>query len=130
MRFLGRIPQDDIPALLNLADVSVVGGLQNHPLSQVTLPSKVQVALAAGRPNLASASGDAARIAVESGGFAAPPGDVNGLAAQLRTICALAGDELAARGRQARDYYLREFNRETAVKRIETLLERAAKGRL
>ena len=53
----------------------------------LTIPSKLQTYLAAGRPVLGSIDGEAARVIVESGaGFASPAGDAAGLAANVRRI--------------------------------------------
>ena len=73
VRFVEPQPISRMPQVLALGDVQLVP-LRDLPILRRTLPSKVQVALAAGRPIIASADGDVADVVAASGaGFAVPP---------------------------------------------------------
>ncbi|GAA1432547.1 colanic acid biosynthesis fucosyltransferase WcaI [Microlunatus lacustris] len=127
--FLGRFPQDQMTELMATADMSYVS-LSSHPLSAVTMPSKTQAALAAGRPVVVAADGDVLRIIDEGGtGFTAAAGDVDGITQALDQACELGRPGLAELGKRARRYYDRQFSARSGVDRIEgLLLEAAAKG--
>jgi glycosyltransferase involved in cell wall biosynthesis len=119
--FLGRWPAEDMGRLMSIGDVHLVS-LKDHPLSELTLPSKVPATLAAGRPLLVSARGEAARVVTEAGaGWAVPPGQPDELEAALRRAYASA-DQLASFGAAARRYYEDELSVDRSVGRIEELL--------
>jgi colanic acid biosynthesis glycosyl transferase WcaI len=129
VRFLGRFPQDRMTELMATADMSYVS-LSSHPLSAVTMPSKTQAALAAGRPLVVAADGDVLRVVEEGGaGFTAAAGDVGAICRALEQACELGRSGLAELGARARDYYDRQFSARSGVDRIERLLvEAAAEG--
>jgi colanic acid biosynthesis glycosyl transferase WcaI len=105
VRFLGQRPLDQMPELLASGDVQLVT-LKDAPLFRLTLPSKVQAALAMGRPVVAAVSGDAAAVLAESGaGRLVEPGDAAGLARALRDVRALAPAERQAMGARGRAFY-------------------------
>jgi colanic acid biosynthesis glycosyl transferase WcaI len=129
VRFLGRLPQDQMPALSAAADVNYVA-LNDHPLAHVTMPSKLQAILAAGGVVVGSLRGDAARVVEDSGaGWVVVPGDVNGLVDTLRVAADLTAEDLAARRRGGREYYERTFGLEQGITTIEDLLVEAVRGR-
>lgn len=129
VRFLGRFPQDQMTELMATADVSYVS-LSSHPLSAVTMPSKTQAALAAGRPMVVAADGDVVRVIDDGGvGFTAAAGDVDDIAQALEQACDLGRAGLAQLGERARDLYDRQFSARSGVDQIEgLLLEAIAKG--
>lgn len=129
VRFLGRVPQDQMTELMATADVSYVG-LRRHPLSEVTMPSKTQAALAAGRALVVAATGDVVRTANESGAaFTADPDDADGIASILASACAIGRAGLAEMGARGRDYYERTFAVRRGVDAVEVLLMQAADER-
>ncbi|MFC6705747.1 glycosyltransferase family 4 protein [Flexivirga alba] len=127
VRFLGRIPQAQMTALLGAADVSYVS-LRRHPLSAITMPSKTQAGLAAAKPLLVAADGDArAVVTAQNVGFGASP-EVESIANALRAIVSTGRGGLAAMGSRARRLYEDEFSVSAGVTRIEALLAAAATG--
>lgn len=107
------------------SDVQIVS-LKDNPLLRVTMPSKVQSALAAGRPVLAHAPGDVAELIAGSGaGLAAPPGDVQATVAVIRQLCAVADDDLRRRGQVARRYYEQHFSPAAGIRRLEAMMNAA-----
>lgn len=129
VRFLGRLPKERMTALMAAGDLHYVG-LRSHALSSITMPSKVQATLAAGRALLVAAEGDAASVAIDSGaGFAAHPDRPEEIAERIRAACQIGRHGLARLGEQARRYYEHNFAAELGVRRIEALLENAAECR-
>jgi len=126
IRFLGRLPQIRMTELMATADICYIG-LRRHPLSEITMPSKTQAALAAGRAVLAAARGDVARVVRESrAGWAVDPDDAAAIADRIRYASTLGRSGLAALGRNGRDYYDRNFSIRHGVQRIEDLLADAS----
>ena len=126
VRFIGRVPQQRMADLLATCDASYIS-LRDHPLTNMTMPSKTQTIMASGRPILAAASGDLA-TAVGAGrcGLVAPPDDATGVAAMLRQFGRMEKTTLEAMGHCARTYYEREFSSAGGVDKIENLLLTAA----
>ena len=129
VRFLGRLPQVQMTALMATGDFNYVG-LRPHALSPITMPSKTQAALAAGRPLLVAAEGDVAMVIRESGtGFTADPDDPAAIADAIRSACSLGREGLRAMGTRAWNYYQDTFAVAHGVRCIESLLEQAAATR-
>jgi glycosyltransferase involved in cell wall biosynthesis len=129
VRFIGRVPAERMTALMATADVAYIG-LSTHPLSAVTMPSKTQATLAAGKAVVVAAAGDVADVVAESGaGFLAEPGDVESIAAAIRRACGLGRGGLADIGALGRRYYEVTFSIERGVSAVEELLAQAAETR-
>jgi colanic acid biosynthesis glycosyl transferase WcaI len=125
IRFLGRLPAQQMPALMAAGDVHFVG-LRSTGMAAYTMPSKVQVTLASGRAMLVAAGGDVAAVARESGaGIAVHPDDPASIAAGIRTVRRLSRDELHDMGSRGRAYYAHTFSVESGVERVESALFRA-----
>jgi glycosyltransferase involved in cell wall biosynthesis len=83
--------QEDLPALYRSADVCVIPSVGPEPFGIVTLE-----AMACGKPVVASRIGGLPLIVEDGvGGFLVPAGDVDALAAKIRTL--LLNEELRAR---------------------------------
>ncbi|WP_420174348.1 glycosyltransferase family 4 protein [Luteococcus sp. OSA5] len=129
VRFLGRIAPERMSNLLATADAAFIG-LNEHPLAQMTMPSKTQATLAAGCPLLVAGRGDVATVAQESqAGWCVPSGDITALAGAINQICAAERGELDRLGQQARHYYDETFAVRAGVDRLERLLIEAASGK-
>lgn len=130
VHWLGRLPQDRMTDLLATADLAYIP-LAPHPLSAVTMPSKTQSTLAAGRAILAAADGDLAAVVAGNGvGFTATPGDPRSIAAAIRAALDLGNDGLARMGQRSRQTYLAQFSVDRTVTLMEDLLtDVAASGR-
>ena len=72
--FVPSQPFERMGQVLAAGDVQVIS-LRDRPLSRMTLPSKLQATLAAGRPLIGAIAGDAARVVADSGaGLCVTPG--------------------------------------------------------
>jgi glycosyltransferase involved in cell wall biosynthesis len=124
VRMLGAVPAECIPSLYAESDVAVVM-LRDLPIFEGALPTKLLEAMAAGRPVVLAARGEAARLVeAESCGIVVPPEDPRALAGAL---AALATDParravLGAAGRKAAE---RDFGREAWLQRWHDLLAAA-----
>jgi colanic acid biosynthesis glycosyl transferase WcaI len=119
VRFLPYRPPSEMPALLALADVLLVH-LKADPLFAITIPSKTQSYLEAGKPILMAVAGDAADIVSAAGaGMLTPPGDPERLAAAALAMAELDPAVLRAMGEAGRTYYYRELSLERGTTRFE-----------
>jgi glycosyltransferase involved in cell wall biosynthesis len=126
--FLERRPPTDMPALFARAGALLVS-LKSDPAMALTIPSKVQSYLAAGRPILASLDGEGARIVEASGaGWSAPAGDAGRLAENVRRMKQLPAVDRESMGIEGRNYYDRVFDRRICLDQFEALLARAIHG--
>jgi glycosyltransferase involved in cell wall biosynthesis len=126
---LGHRPQESMPTWFALADAMLVT-LKPDPVYELTIPSKVQAYLACGRPILASLNGEGAReVEVAGAGIASPAGDAGALADAALRVYRLPEVERRAMGALARAHYDRNFDRETLIDRVESVLERAVVAR-
>lgn len=125
--FSGRLPAIDIPGIIADADIAVMS-LVDVPLFEDAVPTKLLEYMAAGKPVVAAAAGEAARVVERAGcGFACPPEDPPAMADALRRI---AADPQAAfaMGQAGRRYAEEHVSRRAFVDRLEGLA-RAATGR-
>jgi glycosyltransferase involved in cell wall biosynthesis len=120
---LGRRPLGEMPELFGRADALLVS-LRADPVLAMTVPSKVQSYLAAGRPILGSLDGEGARILREAGaGFVSPAEDAMALAENVVRMMSLGPEDREALGRSGRVYYSRHFDRNLCLEKLERALE-------
>lgn len=126
IHFCGPMPVEAMTALQSDADVLVVS-LSDHPLFEVTMPSKTQASLAAGRAVLAVAAGDVADVVERaSAGTSARPGDPADVRRAVERLAAMTPAQRAQLGRNARSYYVAEMSQAVGGARLSALLETAA----
>ena len=95
---------------MSTADLIYIGLRVRIHSSDMTMPSKTQAALAAGRALVVAATGNMVRTAHESrAAFVADPGDAAGIADVLARACALGRTGLAEMGARGRAYFERNF---------------------
>jgi glycosyltransferase involved in cell wall biosynthesis len=119
---LGTVPSDRIPSLYADTDVAVVL-LRDKPVFHGALPTKMLEAMAAGKPVVLSAKGEAARlIEREQAGVVVEPEEPAALAAVLGDLAQDPGRraQLGSAGRRAVE---KSFGREQWLGRWHDLLE-------
>lgn len=124
VRMLGAVPAERVPSLYAETDVAVVM-LRDLPIFEGALPTKMLEAMAAARPVVLAARGEAARlIEAESCGVVVPPENPRALA---EALTALAADPArrAAMGAAGRRAAERDFGREAWLGRWQDLLASA-----
>jgi colanic acid biosynthesis glycosyl transferase WcaI len=106
VKFVGQIPRESMPSMFAWADGLLVH-LKNDPLFAITIPSKVQVYMAAGRPVLCGVAGDAADLVREFDcGLCFPPDDADAMASAIRELYRTSPErrvELGANARRAQE---------------------------
>jgi glycosyltransferase involved in cell wall biosynthesis len=120
VRLLGPIPSRRIPSLYQDVDAGIVP-LRDRPIFSGALPTKLFEILAAGRPAIVAARGEAAELVREAGaGLAVAPEDPYALSETFRALQSSPGDavEMGRRGRQR----ARAFGRACAIQRWYELL--------
>lgn len=110
--FLGRKPVDQMPLYYKKADVMLVS-LTDTELFSITIPSKIQSYLAAGKPVLASLNGEGANVINKwNAGKSCPASSPLELANTILSMSKLNKDELHVLGQNALKCYKEEFERE------------------
>ncbi|WDR02354.1 sugar nucleotide-binding protein [Devosia algicola] len=106
----GRFDSKDMDTILGAAGCLLVS-LVDAPIFALTVPSKLQAYLAAGRPIIASMNGEGARLVDEAGaGVAAPAEDAAALAAAIVKLAGLTDAERNAMGVRGRAYFDQHFS--------------------
>jgi glycosyltransferase involved in cell wall biosynthesis len=131
--FPGRFPVESMPTLMARAAVLLVT-LADTEIFRLTIPSKVQAYLAAGRPIIACLNGAGAEIVQEAGaGLIAPAEDASALAQAIEALYLTPESERLEMGKRGRVYYEEHFSHEKLVDELIEHLDRAARrhqGRL
>lgn len=125
----GRFPMQTMPSIFNRAGALLVS-LEDDPIFELTIPSKVQAYLAAGKPVLASLNGEGAQVVLEAkAGLASPAGDSAALAANILKIKQMPSDERDTLGRQGKSYFLEYFETESQARHLAETLSAMGKGK-
>lgn len=126
--FLPRRPMAEIGKLLVKADLLLVH-LKDEPLFEITLPSKTQAYMAAGRPILMAVKGDAANL-VESAnaGMSCMPGNPGSIKDTLEELYHLPVEELEKMGANGKKYYEQELSIKNGVRRFDRIFKSTMEG--
>ena len=121
--FLPRVSPAEVGAYLAAADALLVH-LRDDPLFEITMPSKAQAYMLAGRPILMGVRGEAgAMIETAKCGFTVPPENPRALAEAVRHLGAMSASERAVLGQNGRAYYLQHLSMEKGVGRLIALFD-------
>ena len=124
--FLPRRPMSQIGSVLSAASILIVH-LRDDPLFEVTLPSKTQAYLAAGRPILMAVRGDAAQLLeTAGGGISCMPEDAESIANAVERLAEMSEAERDAMGKRGAEYYRNELSLRIGSRRFEKVFELAA----
>jgi glycosyltransferase involved in cell wall biosynthesis len=124
VEMLGVVAADRVPALYRESDASAVL-LRDLPIFAGALPTKMLEGMAAGRPLLLSARGEAARfVEATEAGLVVPPGDAAELAAAIRRLHG-EPDLRRSLGTAGRAYAEAHFGRHRAAQEWGAQLEAA-----
>lgn len=122
--FLPQMPMSTIGAVYARAQVLLVH-LRADPLFEITIPSKTQAYLRAGKPVLMAVAGDAAGLVTQAGsGWCVPPENARALAEAVVACADTPADELDAMGRRARAYYDAQLSMRRGITAFETIFRR------
>lgn len=127
--FLPRRPPSEIGTVLNLADVLLVH-LRDDPLFRITIPSKTQAYMAAGKPILMAVRGDSATLVAQAGaGVVCDPENPAAMAEAVTDLASQTPKELHAMGERGRRFYQEELSLVKGVRRFEAVLRKVAETR-
>lgn len=117
--FLPRRPASQIGEILNLADVLLVH-LKKDPLFEITIPSKTQAYLAAGRPVLIGVPGDAADLVAQAkAGLSCEPENPQSIADAVCKFHQMPRTELEAMGQNGKVFSQQQLSLDLVASRLE-----------
>lgn len=123
VHILGRYPVESMPRFFSLADVLLVT-LKDEPIFALTIPSKIQSYLACAKPLIACLNGEGARVVNEAGaGLTCAAEDSEALAEVVLKMYRLPESTRAEMGNKGREYFLREFERNVLLDRLEEMMK-------
>ena len=128
VRFLGWRPPSEAGQVIALADV-LLAHLKDDPLFAITVPSKTQAYLAAGRPIIMAVRGDAAEMVTAArAGLTVKPEHPRALADAIIALYSMPESEREAMGRNGQSYYAAQLSLAAGVDRFEEVLSSVAKA--
>jgi glycosyltransferase involved in cell wall biosynthesis len=126
----GRFEPAQMPAIYAQADALLVT-LIKGPAMSLTIPSKIQAYLAAGRPVLAAMDGEGARVVQEAGaGLISAAEDAKALAVAVRQLQQCSQAQRQAMGDSGRRYYATHFAPALLAQALVAQFKRAADGQV
>lgn len=115
VRFLPHVPLAQVQHFLAAADVLLVH-LMNDPLFRITIPSKTQAYLYAGRPILMGVLGDAANLVqCADAGYVFRPGDAEDLTACIQALIQDGPERRQQMGQNGHTFYMETLCRQLGV---------------
>jgi glycosyltransferase involved in cell wall biosynthesis len=119
----GRFPVEAMPGILNQASALLVS-LSKNPIMSQTVPSKIQVYLAAGKPIIACLDGEGARIIKQAGaGLACEAENASELAQCILTLYQLPKEKLKEMGNAGLKFYASHFEPSTLAENLKKHFE-------
>ena len=129
VRFFPRQPMHSMGGILAGADALLVH-LKDDPLFRVTIPSKTQAYLAAGKPILMAVHGDAADLVIRSGaGLVCEPANPQSIADAVKKLTDTSPERLASMGRAGKTFYDRELSVSVGVDKFDAIFKAVTDGR-
>jgi glycosyltransferase involved in cell wall biosynthesis len=118
----GRFSVESMPHLFRISSALLVS-LKDEQIFSLTIPSKVQAYLAAGKPIIASLRGEGARVIQASGaGLVSPPEDPVSLADKIKRLYEMTPDERGKMGRMGKLYFGENFDMNIQVDKLVDIL--------
>ena len=116
--FYGRRPVEEMPEFYRLADACLIS-LKADSRIGLTLPTKLQGYMAAGKPVLGMIDGSAREVIEESGcGMCVSADDVAGFAEIMRTFI-LKPEKFQSCGEKGRRYFQENFGKAVCMRKLE-----------
>ena len=122
--FIPRVPMNEVGCLLEEADALLVH-LRRDPLFQITIPSKTQAYMAAGKAIVMCVDGDAADIIREARcGVIATSESPESIAESIIQIKNMQDDERLNLGRNGREFYQEKMSLRVGVEKFNKIFQR------
>jgi glycosyltransferase involved in cell wall biosynthesis len=129
IKFLPRVPMSEVGAVLARADALLVH-LKDDPLFRVTIPSKTQTYLAAGKPIVMAVAGDAAQLIRESdAGVCAQPENARSIADAIKQLSGLKPEQLLKMGQRGRRFYREKLSLDVGARKFVDVFESTLRKR-
>ncbi|MDD2109867.1 glycosyltransferase family 4 protein [Pseudomonas asiatica] len=118
VELVGRVPPSQMGAIYAASSVLLLT-LRDDPVLSVTVPSKFQSYLAAGKPVIASCNGEVARLVAESGcGLAVSAEDPCQLAKAVLELYQAGSDQLEGMGCCGKEFFSHNYMLADNVKKL------------
>jgi glycosyltransferase involved in cell wall biosynthesis len=122
--FIKRQPPEKMGAILKAADVLLVH-LKDTALFRITIPSKIQAYMFAGKPVLVGVQGDAADLISDSGaGKIVEPENPESMTKGILQLFRMSDAERDAMGKNGRKYYDKNLSMDAGVRSFENIFYR------
>ncbi len=123
VKFLPQVPPSEIGNVFANADALLVH-LKDAPIFEITVPSKIQAYLYAGKPILCGLRGDAAKLVRDSGGgIPFEPENAQSLVEAIRKLKQMTPDARREMGISGQTYYRNRLSFVKGVDQIEAVLQ-------
>jgi glycosyltransferase involved in cell wall biosynthesis len=128
VKFLPRQPMHAMGSILASADALLVH-LKDNPLFRITIPSKTQAYMAAGRPILMGVRGDAAQLIAHSGaGLVFEPGSPRSIAEAVGLLVSMSPDQRCSMGGAGKRFYEDHLSLKVGVSKFDELFTKVRGG--
>lgn len=126
---LGELDRKFMPDLLKRADLLLVT-LRDDPVLNLTIPSKLQAYMQAGRPIVGAVNGECARqIKLSKAGLAVPAEDSQGLAEIVLILMQKTSMQRLEMCQSAQAYFEENFEADKATDRLVNILNGVVNGK-
>ena len=123
VHFIGRKPQEAMPALIAEADAMLIT-LKNQSNYNLTLPGRTQAFMACGKPIICCANGETARVIRSAEcGLIAEADNAEDLANRISECSMMSKEALIHMGSCGLEYSKRNYDKNTVFHNIEKTLE-------
>lgn len=124
--FYGRRPVQEMSRFYKIADACLVSLKCDNQIG-LTLPSKIQGYMAAGKPVIGMIDGSTKEVIEESGcGICVAADDIDGLAETMKDFV-INHDRYRECGKQGRKYFIENFSKAQFMKKLKYEFERLSK---
>lgn len=125
--FIPQQPVSEIGKFLNSADAVLVH-LKKDPLFKITIPSKIQAYMAAGKPILIGVEGAAAELVKQAGaGISFLPENPDSIIQAVDKMYTMSSVDLKKMGEAGKLFYEKELSLRIGSKKFEQILQKASK---
>ncbi len=123
LEIVGRLPMESMPSVYNKSDALLVT-LTDNEIINLTIPSKIQSYLSAGKPIIAALNGEGAKVIQDSkAGLISEAGNSMKLEENIRYLYLLSEPERDKMGKRGIKYFHQHFNMECQAKTLTEILQ-------
>lgn len=121
--YMGRYPLETMPYFLSKANVLLLS-LKDTEIFSLTVPSRLQAFMAAGKPVVGMINGEGAEVIKKANcGFSVSAGDSNGLADMIVKMAQMNKDKLEELGENGMKFAIAHYDFNKSIDYLEELME-------